>query len=274
MSPSTLYPFFSGDKPRVIGHRGAAGEAPENTLASFQRAFEQGAQCVELDVHGTKDGEIVIIHDATLKRTTNGRDRVSRCSLKELKRLDAGYRFTKDGGRSYPYRGKKIEIPTLGELFGALPQVRAIIEIKQLRPPIVNKVIESVRQAHKEEQVLLATESDEIMQQIRVELRSSGLSIVTGFSYGEVADFMSWLARGRKAPYSPPGQAFQIPCEYAGMTLVSEQTLRASHELGVEMFVWTVNEPEEMRRLLALGADGIITDFPAPACKLVSGERP
>lgn len=277
MSPATPKPFnlfFSGKKPRIFGHRGAAGEAPENTLVSFQRAFEQGAQFVELDVRGAEDGEAVIIHDATLKRTTNGRDRVSRCSLKELKTLDAGYWFTKDGGRSYPYRGKEIEIPTLGELFGALPQVRAIIEIKQLRPPIVNKVIESVRQAHKEEEVLLATESDEIMQEIRAELRSSGLSIVTGFSYGEVADFMSWLARGRKAPYSPPGQAFQIPCEYAGMTLVSEQTLKASHELGVEMFVWTVNEPGEMRRLLALGADGIITDFPALACKLVSGERP
>ena len=249
------------------------GEAPENTLLSFQRAMEEGAEYLELDVHGTLEGEVVIIHDATVKRTTNGRGRVSRKSLKDLKALDAGYRFSRDRGNSYPYRGQDIRIPALKEIFDALPQARLIIEIKQIRPTIVKKVIETARQAHKEEAVLLATENDQIMNEIRRELQTSKLSIATGFSYGEVAAFMGWLAGGKTSDYLPSGQAFQIPCEYNGMTLVNELTLRAAHDLGLEMFVWTVNETEQMRRLLKLGADGIITDYPARLRDLVAEMR-
>lgn len=249
------------------------GEAPENTLLSFRRAFEDGAGLIELDVRGTKDGEAVIIHDATLGRTTNGRGRVSRHTLKELKALDAGYWFTLDGGKSFPYRGQKIEILTLQELFSTFPEVKAIIEIKQARPPIVEKVIGTVCQAVKEEQVLLATEKDQIMKEIRRELQTAELPIATGFSYGEVADFVGWLAGGKTGHFDPPGQAFQIPSEYNGMTLVSEQTLEAAHELGLEMFVWTVNDIGEMARLLGLGADGIITDYPARMRDLMSEKR-
>ena len=111
------------------------------------------------------------------------------------------------------------------------------------------------------------------MREIRRELRASGLPVATGFCYGEVAAFMSWLAGGRREPYAPPAQAFQIPCEYGGMTLVNEQTLGAAHELGLEMFVWTVNDREEMARLLGLGVDGIITDFPARLRDLVAESR-
>lgn len=273
MNPSTLYPFFSGEKPRIIGHRGAMGEAPENTLPSFKRALEDGAPFVELDVQSSKDGEVVIIHDATVQRTTNGRGRVNRHSLKELKALDAGYWFTTDSGKSYPYRGQNIEIPTLKELFSTLPQAGAIVEIKQARPSIVNKVIEIVRRAGNEELVLLATENDQIMNEIRRELQISELSIATGFSYGEVAAFMGWLAGGKTSDYLPSGQAFQIPCEYSGMTLVNELTLRAARDLGLEMFVWTVNETEQMKWLLKLGVDGIITDYPARLRDLVAEMR-
>jgi glycerophosphoryl diester phosphodiesterase len=257
------YPFFSGAKPRIIGHRGVAGEAPENTLPSFQRAVADGATIVELDVRGTADGEVVVIHDATVNRTTNGRGRASRLTLAEIKRLDAGYRFTKDGGRTYPYRGKRIEIPTLAELFSSLPQIRAIVEIKQSHPPIVKKVVEIVCSAGKEHDVLLATEEDEIMTEIRAALEDSDTPMATGFCYGEVAAFMAWLERGGSETYQPPGHAMQLPCEFGGRTLVSAQTLAAAHDLGVEMFVWTVNEPAEMERLLDLGVDGIITDYPA-----------
>jgi len=270
MSPSTLYPFFSGEKPRIIGHRGAAGEAPENTLVSFQRAVQDGARFVELDVRGSRDGAVVVMHDATVRRTTNGRGQVSKQDLTELKALDAGYRFRGAEGVSYPYRGKNILIPTLAELFIALPDSRFIVEIKQARPSIVTKVIEEVRRAGKEEAVLLATAEDRIMREIRRELRLSALSIATGFSYGEVAAFIAWLAGGRSESYAPPGQAFQIPCEYSGMTLVNEQTVAAAHELGLELFVWTINDKAEMARLLSLGVDGIITDYPARLRALVA----
>ncbi len=225
--------------------------------------MEDGAQFIELDVRGSRDGEVMVMHDATVKRTTNGTGAVSKQNLKGLEALDAGYRFSRDGGKSYPYRGQDIRIPTLKEIFDALPRTRFIVEIKQARPSIVEKVLACARQAGREETVLLATEQDQIMGEIRQELQASGLSVATGFSYGEVAAFMGWLAGGRREPYAPPGQAFQIPCEYGGMTLVNEQTLGAARDLGVEMFVWTVNDRDEMARLLGLGVDGIITDFPA-----------
>ena len=272
MNPSSLKPvtFFSGPKPRIVGHRGAAGEAPENTLPSFQRARADGAGWVELDVRASADGEVVILHDETVDRTTDGHGPVGGRSLKELKRLDAGYRFTNDGGRSYPYRGKKIEIPTLAELFSLLPDVRAIVEIKQADPPIVEKVIELARAAGKEHDVLLATEEDGIMRDIRAR-RGAKEPIATGFSYDEVAAFMEWLAGGSAGNYVPEGRAMQVPSEYAGVTLVSPATLAAAHALGLEIFVWTVNEPAEMARLLDLGVDGIITDYPERLRALLAG---
>jgi len=267
------YPFFSGKKPRIIGHRGAMGEAPENTLASFQKALDDGAAFVELDVRGTKDGEVVIIHDATLGRTTNGRGRVRKRALKDIKKLDAGYWFSAERGKSFPYRGRKIDIPTLEEFLTTFPKARAIVEIKQARPSITRAVIGTVRRLKREEQVLLASESDRILKEARRELKEKGLTIATGFSYGEVADLMSWLAGGRRGRYVPPGQALQIPCAYAGMTLVSQETVRAAHDVGAEMFVWTINETDEMERLLQLGVDGIITDYPARLRELLSAER-
>lgn len=250
------------------------GEAPENTLVSFQKAVEHGADLVEMDVRVTREGEVVIIHDAMLDRTTNGRGRVNRKGLKELKALDAGCRFTPDGGASYPYRDQRIEIPTLEEFLSTCAESKAIIEIKQARSPIVETVVGTVLRMGREGRVLLATENDQIMRMIRHEIARTQTAVATGFSYGEVEDFMAWLAGGQRAPLSPPGQALQIPCEYGGMTLVSKQTVKGAHDLGIEIFVWTVNEIREMERLLRLDVDGIITDYPARLSNLLSRERP
>lgn len=256
-------PFFAGNKPRIVGHRGAMGVAPENTLPAFQRALDDGAGFVEMDVRGTKDGQVVIIHDASLNRTTNGRGPVSRRTLSELKTLDAGYRFTPDKGISYPFRGRQITIPTLGEFFSTFPQARALVEIKPVPTAMVTRVVETICRLGKQEQVLLATEDDRVMRDARAEIDRLGVSLATGFSRGEVASFMRWVAGGANDRFLPPGQALQIPCEYGGAVLVSEQTIRSAHDLGIEMFVWTVNDVDEMARLLALGVDGIITDYPA-----------
>lgn len=226
---------------------------------------------VELDVRGTADGEAVIIHDDTVDKTTDGHGAVDRFSLRDLKRLDAGYRFTKDAGATYPYRGQRIEIPTLAELFSFLPEARVIIEIKQSQPAIVNKVIETVRKAGKEGDVLLATEEDRIMTEIRAGIGKGDPPIATGFCYGEVAAFMQWLTEGRAGVCPLPGQAMQLPCEFQGRTLVSTETVHAAHEFGLEMFVWTINDLDEMERLLSLGVDGIISDYPGRLRALLAG---
>lgn len=274
MSDSTPKPrdFFSGPTPRVVGHRGAAGVAPENTLASFERALADGAGWVELDVRASADGEVVILHDETVDRTTDGNGPVRGLRLKEIKRLDAGYRFTGDGGASHPYRGKKVAVPTLAELFARLPDIRAIVEIKQSDPPIAEKVVALARAAGKERDILLATEEDAIMRDIRAVLGAKS-PFVTGFCYGEVAAFMLWLAGGAAENYLPAGRAMQVPPEFAGVTLVSPATLGAAHALGLEIFVWTVNEPGEMARLLDMGVDGIITDYPGRLRALLESRR-
>ncbi len=239
------------------------GTAPENTLVSFRKAFDDGASLVEFDIRESRDGEVVILHDATLDRTTNGSGEVDNHDLKDLKALDAGFHFSPDGGRTYPYRGQKLDLPTLQEFFSIFSAHKAIIEIKQLSHSIVSRTLDIIREFHAEKRVLLATEEDRIMAQIRNELERQSLGIATGFSYGEVAAFIHWVQTGMGNSFTPPGQAFQLPCKYQGVTLVSSETVNAAHPLGIEMFVWTINDPLEMERLLGLGVDGIITDYPA-----------
>jgi glycerophosphoryl diester phosphodiesterase len=259
--------FFAGPTPRLVGHRGAAGVAPENTLAAFERALADGAEIVELDVHATKDGEVVIIHDETVDRTSDGRGAVKAMSLAEIQKLDAGYRFTGESG-DHPFRGKGVTVPTLEGLFTRIPAIKAIVEIKQAEPPIVKKVIETIRGAGKEKDVLLATERDDIMRDIRRAV-GTDLACATGFCRGEVAAFVEWLARGAASGYRPLGSALQIPPAAEGVELVTREALAAAHVLGLEIFVWTINEAAEMERLLALGVDGIITDYPARLRALV-----
>ena len=123
------HPFFGTTRPLLFGHRGASGECPENTIESFERALAQGAMAIETDVHLSRDGEVVVFHDADLARTTNEAGPVAERSLAELEQLDAGYRFSRDG-ETFPYRGKGIRIPTLHQVFQVFPDVPFNIELK------------------------------------------------------------------------------------------------------------------------------------------------
>jgi len=252
-------PGFSGPKPRLFGHRGAAGLAPENTLVSFRRAWDEGADIFEIDVHATADGEIVVIHDPTLDRTTDGAGPVASLSAAELARVDAGFRFTPDGGRTYPYRGRGVGVPRLVDLMREFPDVPLNIEIKQGMSGIVAEVVALVRRARAP--VVLAAEHDAIMQQIR----SVAPDIPTSLAAGEVAAFIAAL-QGGECPMLPEGAvALQIPPRFGDVTLVSTVSVAAAHALGAEVHVWTINDPGEVRALVALGCDGIITDFPGLA---------
>jgi len=259
---------FPGPLPRVFGHRGAAGVAPENTLASFRRARADGADVFELDVHGTADGEIVVLHDPTLERTTDGAGAVSGLRFAEVAALDAGFHFTPDGGRTHPFRGSGVRVPQLAELVREFPDVPLNIEIKQETPSIVDAVVALLRAARTT--VVLAAEQDVIMTAIR----RAAPDIATSLAAGEVATFMGALQQG-VAPTLPAGAvALQIPPRFWGVELVTRETVAAAHALGAEVHVWTINDTAEMRRLLALGCDGIISDLPADARAVVDAERP
>ncbi|HVM98275.1 MAG TPA: glycerophosphodiester phosphodiesterase family protein, partial [Candidatus Acidoferrales bacterium] len=154
-----------------------------------------------------------------------------------------------------------IRLATLESVFRLFPLAACNIEIKQESPPIVEEVVRLVERLDAQHRVLLAAEHDSIMQRIR---RHCG-EIVTSFAAGEVADFIGRAGSSAFAGYNPPGRALQIPASYGDIRLVTDETVAAAHELGLEMHVWTVNQRDEMDALLALGVDGIISDLPGLA---------
>jgi glycerophosphoryl diester phosphodiesterase len=260
-------PAFPGPTPRAFGHRGAAGVAPENTIVSFRRACADGADVLELDVHATADGEVVVLHDPTLERTTDGSGAVASLRYGEVAQLDAGHRFTPDGGRTFPFRGADVRVPRLAELLRELPGVPLNIEIKQETPSIVVEVVALLRGARTP--VVLAAEHDVIMQAIR----RHAPDMATSLAAGEIAAFIGTLSAG-EIPVLPAGAvALQIPPSFGDVTLVTGASVAAAHALGAEVHVWTINDTDEMRRLLALGCDGIMSDFPALAHGIVSERR-
>src|SRR5712691_1124701 len=178
--------FFAGPKPRLFAHRGASGEAPENTMAAFRRAVEVGVTYVELDVHATRDGQVVVIHDEALERTTNGQGKVREHSLAELQQLDAGYWFSADGGQQFPFRAAGVRIPTLAEVLRGSPTLRFTVEIKQTESPIEELVIAVMRDCSRAEDVILASEHDRVITRVR----DLAPDIATSFAAGEVADFI------------------------------------------------------------------------------------
>lgn len=248
--------FFDLARPRVIAHRGASGDFPENTIVAFRAAAEAGAPYFELDVHMTRDGTIVVSHDATLERTCGYSGRIGEIVLADLKRLDAGWGFARAGDSRFPFRGRGIEVPTLAEVFAAFPDRCYVVEIKQSAPSLVPELLEVIRRFGMNRRVLIASEEQAPID----EIRALAPAMPTGFTYREIADFMMSLAPEAET-YQPRGNALQIPPEFEAWRLVSLESVAAAHRAGVEVHVWTVNDPVEMRALLDLGVDGIITDY-------------
>jgi len=266
-----MHPYFSLPLPHLFGHRGASGEAPENTRVAFELALTQGAAFLEMDCHATSDGEIVILHDADVERVTNGHGPVTGQRFAELRELDAGFCFSPDG-QSFPFRGRGVRVPRLAEILEAYPGIHINLEVKQAQPSIAEEVVRIVRRAQATRRVLLAAEQDSVMAELR--LLDPGTAI--GLSRGDVLAFYKALDEGELRSLEPPGHALQIPPSFLERPLVTRESVEAAHALGLFVHVWTVNEPSEMERLLELGVDGLMSDFPArlgAAARARAGER-
>ena len=219
--------------------------------------MKAGAERLELDVHATSDGVVVVLHDETLERTTDGAGAVRALPLAAVERLDAGYRFRAPDG-SYPYRARGLRVPTLAALLEAFPGVPLNIEIKQREPPIEAVVLATLDRFAARGRTLLAAEDPAVMARIR-----AAPDVLTSFSAAEVAEFVFRLRDGRLGGYHPPGVALQVPPAFGDVALVMAESVAAAHRLGLEVHVWTINEEAEIETLLDLGVDGIMTDFPA-----------
>lgn len=265
------HPYFDLPRPMILGHRGAAGVAPENTLFAFARGLALGAQIVESDVHVTRDGVPMLIHDPQVDRTTDGRGLLASLDLAAVQQLDAGHRFASEDGASFPFRGQGLRVPTLRETFDAHPDVRFNLEIKAAGREFIRRVVELVLEFEREDRTLLVAGEDAIQRELRAVLAETGARPALGASLSDILDVVRAASEGR-AP-TTDSMALQIPAEFAGKPLVTRELVEHCHRHDLLVHVWTINEPSEMHRLLDLGVDGLVTDRPDRMAELVARAR-
>ena len=241
-----------------IAHQGGKKVRPEHTMIAYDKALEDGADVLELDVHSTKDGVLVIMHDDTVDDTTNGTGAIKEMTYAEIEELDAAYRFTTDGGETFPYRGMGHGVPTLEEVFEAFPDVPYVIEIKQETPSIVDPFVEMVEKHGIMDQMVGAGFDDATVKA----LRAAAPEMATSMSEEEATTFfLESLSDEPNPDYVPPAGFLQVPPERGGITVLHDNFVPTAHRLGLKVHIWTINDPEEMRMLVEdFNVDGIITD--------------
>jgi glycerophosphoryl diester phosphodiesterase len=295
-TPETEHPWVRrsrrAGRPLIFAHRGGAGLAPENTWPAFEEAHALGVDGFELDVHVSRDGEVVVIHDADLRRTTGRDGRVSAMTADELSQADAGFRFTPSdppvavgmgearastpAASAFPFRGRGVKIPRLRDLLAAFPDELFIIELKGTHPRVALRTLAVVREANALDRVCFGGFSGTVLKAARfgTDVRSSlhrrdpHVCSSAGREETRWALYGSWIHVPMRWLRSRGVRAFQVP-EMSGNTrVVSPRFVEMAHAAGLLVQVWTVNEEADMRRLAEWGIDGLITDRPDRAMQL------
>lgn len=254
-------------------HQGGAREGPSSTMFAMRQAVAAGAEALELDVHMSADGVLVVCHDATVDRTTDGHGAIAELTLAELKALDnahwwvAGSVIDHDSPpAAYPHRGKaasepEFRIATVEEVLVAFPDVFCNFDIKQTAPavpPYEEPLAHILRRYGRADDVIVASFVDEATERFR----AVAPEIHTSLGTNATAAFY-WAVQRGESPPPTPHVALQVPRTFADVTVVDEQFVAAAHGAGLAVHVWTVDEPEEMALLVDLGVDGIMTDRPS-----------
>lgn len=259
MNPKPEHRWFDGLPERyVVAHRGAAGHRPENTLESFRHALKIGADVLELDIHLTADRHLVATHDPSVSRVTDGHDPVREVTLQALQSLDAGYRYTADRGGSYPWRGKGVRIPTLREILDEFPHTRLVIEIKPNDHAISEALAELLIELNVQHRVLVGSFHDDLLRDFRK--RAPGYATCAGrreIRHLVLRAYAGWT-RGMTVPY----EAFIVPQAWGHWPVATRRVIRQVRALGLHVHVWTVNDPDIMRKLYQIGVHAMTTDFP------------
>jgi glycerophosphoryl diester phosphodiesterase len=265
-------PFMQHDAPLFFAHRGGSLLRPENTMPAFEHGMSFGADALELDIQQTRDGELVVIHDPTLDRTTSGSGSVASYSLDDLRAVDAGYRFTTDGGATFPYRGQGITIPTLRQVFERFPHPRINIDLKESTPDREARLWALIQEFAAEDRICAGCFTHAALVRFR---RLTGGRVATSASPREVRSFLlAALSHTTNWWLRPAYDALQVPDTYGSVRIVSRTTVEAAHRLGVDVHVWTVDERSHMEALLALGVDGLMTDRPDILAAALTNESP
>jgi glycerophosphoryl diester phosphodiesterase len=268
-SPAFQIPVLHQTEQMVFAHRGGLSLGPENTLHTFQKALAYGAHVLELDVRLTRDGHLVVIHDATVDRTTDGTGAVGNLSLEDIGRLDAAFDYSADGGRTYPLRNTGVTIPRLAEVFQRFPNIPINIELKDDSLVAAETLCRLVTEYDVTRKIIVASFHSRVTRHFR----SICPDTPTAATAGEVWWF-ALLSRLRlENLYRPHAAMLQVPKEVYGFRLVTQRFVDAAHNRGLKVHVWVVNHPGEKQKFLDMGVDGIITDFPGSPFTDAQGKR-
>ncbi len=250
--------MFSLNRPLVIGHRGVSAFYPENTLESFRAAFgEFKADMIEFDVHLSKDGIPVIIHDATLQRTTDAHGYVSKFTVKELKSFNAGFYFDPENNKRFPFRSQSLQIPLFEEVLENFHQKLLSVEIKEKSPAIVERVLKLIKTYEAEDRCIVGSKYSYVSQK----MWKTAPHIYRFLSMQEIFNsHMAFLA-GKKILKEKKAVA-SMPLERCGLSFEKKEFIDYLHEAGIKVFYWTVNSEEKIKSLTEKKVDGIITDDP------------
>jgi glycerophosphoryl diester phosphodiesterase len=240
--------------PIVYAHRGASFELPENTVAAFRLALELGADAIETDAHMTRDGRIVLAHDPTGERMAGVAKAIRDATLAEVQAWDVGARFTPRGPDGRHGSLDAYRMPTLDEALAELPDAFFNVDAKQDTPDMIPALLRCIRGAGATERVRIASFSGKNLRKAR----ALGYEGATGLSRSEILR----AVLGRKVA----GDAAQVPLKAWGVTFAKPKTITRLHELGLRVDFWTVDDPALAKDLLAMGADGIMTDDPRAIC--------
>ena len=267
---------------RVIAyaHQGGAWEAPSSTLHAIEHALDVGATGIELDVHATADGELVVCHDATVDRTTAASGTIASFTLEELRGMDFSYWWIPGAdvtpGRpdaDYPLRGRApadraYGISTLREVLERFPGVVLNLDIKQTAPvvaPYEESLARLLAEYGRVDDVIVASFLDPATDAFR------RFAPEVPTSAGTIATAEAWRAvQAGEAMPEIPAVAYQVPERQGDLVVVDERFVEASHGAGKAVHVWTVNDAESMERLVGLGVDGIISDLPTTLCGVLA----
>ena len=251
--------------PRNMAHRGASALAPEHTIEAFARAVADGADGLELDLQRSRDGEVIVLHDSSVDRTTDGHGRANEIDLRSLRALDAGAQF-RDEQRQSIWRGRGVRIPTLEEVLQTFPSLWLSIDLKQGDPITEARTIELLRKYDRSANTILGAEDAAAARRLRL----AAPEFHSFFSRAEAWDFFWRLTSRVWWGYEPPARSLQIPTRHRLWSLERKSLIEAAHRLELRVSYWTVNDPVQMLRLCDLGADGLITDRPDALAALLA----
>jgi glycerophosphoryl diester phosphodiesterase len=242
--------------PEVIAHRGGGGEWPEETVYGCQKSLELGVDVLELDVHKTLDDELVVMHNHSVDETTDGSGEIKDLKLAEIKLLNAAHLWKLE-------KQKSTEVPTLEEVFQFFPQQRMNIEIKPRDSSMIERLSYLIEKYEMKDKVLIASGWNSVLHDFRHECPG----VATSASVLEIEEFEA-LSAVMGFDYRPDTDAIQWHSKLI-LKIITKDFVEKAHELNLVVHAWTVNEPDEMRRMISLGVDGIITDYPSTLMRVL-----